>query len=203
MMTSRSEYRLLLRQDNADERLCEIGRGVGLLDDARYKAYLDKSAEVHAEIERCCKTFIKPSEELERILEENGTSPAPNGAKLADLIKRPQLSYETLAPVDQTRKEISPRAAESAITELRYEGYVRRERAEAEKFAKIDNRLLPQDIDYQQLSGLRREARQKLNRLKTMTLGQAARISGVSPADITALVIYLQTRRNEDCDDGN
>ncbi len=203
MMTSRSEYRLLLRQDNADERLCEIGRSVGLLDDARYQAFLEKSAEVHAEIERCRKTFIKPSEELNRILEENGTSPAPNGANLADLIKRPQLSYEALAPVDLTRKDISKRAAESAVTELRYEGYVRRERSEAEKFAKIDSRRLPQDIDYGQLSGLRLEARQKLNRIKPMTLGQASRISGVSPADITALVIYLQTRRNEACDDEN
>ena len=194
MMTSRSEFRLLLRQDNADERLCGIGRAAGLLDDARYKAYIEKKEAVEREIYRCRHTFIKPSPELDAILEAAGTTPAEKGAMLSDLLKRPQLGYNELAPVDPTRPEISSAAAESAVVEIKYEGYVRRERDDAGRMRRLEEKKLPDDIDYNSLAGLRLEARQKLSAMRPATLGQASRISGVSPADVTALTIYLGMR---------
>ena len=197
MMTSRSEYRLLLRQDNADERLCGIGRQAGLLDDRRYGIYLKKKEAVDAETARCRKTFIKPSPELDAILSGAGTAPAPRGAMLSDLLKRPQITYESLAPVDPTRPDIPENAVESAVIELKYEGYVARERLEAAKMARLEAKILPDDIDYPSLSGLRLEARQKLDKIRPRTLGQASRVSGVSPADISALLIWLETRKKD------
>ncbi|MFA6948868.1 MAG: FAD-dependent oxidoreductase, partial [Eubacteriales bacterium] len=191
VMTSRSEYRLLLRQDNADERLCDIGRRVGLLDDIRYAAYTAKRTGVEREIARIGATYIKPSQKLEEILENAGTAPAPQGARLAELIRRPQLSYEILAPVDTTREPLARKVCECAETEIKYEGYVKRQKADAERMRRMDDRRLSPDLDYSSMSGLRLEARQKLESARPLTLGAASRISGVSPADITALIIHL------------
>ena len=191
IMTSRSEYRLLLRQDNADARLTPYGHRVGLVDDARFAAFLEKQAAIDAEVERITKTNIPPSGAVNDLLVQNGSTPITTGTKLGDLVRRPELSYDLLAPVDPTRPSL-PRAVRfSAEVRVKYDGYIRRELAEVKKMQKLEEKLLPPDIDYAAIGGLRLEARQKLNKIRPRSLGQAMRISGVSPADISVLMIRL------------
>ena len=191
IMTSRSEYRLLLRQDNADARLTPYGHRVGLVDDMRYAAFLEKQAAIDAEVERITKTNIPPSDAVNALLVQSGSAPIATGTKLGDLVRRPELSYDLLAPVDPTRPSL-PRAVRfSAEVRVKYDGYIRRELAEVKKLQKLEEKLLPPDIDYAAIGGLRLEARQKLNKIRPRSLGQAMRISGVSPADISVLMIRL------------
>jgi len=195
MMTSRSEYRLLLRQDNADTRLTTTGYRLGLISEERYNRYLDKQKAIEAEVERANRTTISPSEALNKILEENGTTPITTGVKLADLLRRPQINYNVLTAVDTKRPELPLEIISCAEVIVKYDGYIKRQLAEVAKFAKTEAIKLPADLDYDTLKGLRIEARQKLNKIKPENIGQASRISGVSPADITVLLIYCQQNK--------
>jgi len=203
MMTSRSEYRLLLRQDNADFRLTPIGYKLGLINEERYEAYLEKQKLINEEVERALKTTISPTDLLNEILEQNGTTPVTTGIKLADLLRRPQLNYSILAPVDKTRKELPIAIMNCAEVIIKYDGYIKRQLAEVQKFAKTEAIKLPGNLDYSEIKGLRIEARQKLNQIKPENIGQASRISGVSPADITVLLIYCQQNRRQNEVDKN
>ena len=194
MMTSRSEYRLVLRQDNADERLSPLGYEIGLLSEAEYNDFLERKAQKEAEIERLNTTVLGPSKELNELLESLGTAPLKTGASLAELVKRPQLSYGLLAPFDKERKELPLEIREKVQTELKYEGYIKRQEAAILEAKRLESKLLPDDIDYTTLKGLRLEAREKLNKIKPKNVGQASRISGVTPADISVLLIYLQIK---------
>ena len=195
MMTSRSEYRLLHRQDNADERLSAIGRRIGLVSEERYQAVLAKYAAVEAEMARLERTHLGPSPALDALLAEKGSAPAPGGVSLADLIRRPQLGYDELTPFDPERPAL-PRAVRRQVEiRLKYAGYIRRQLRQVEEFSKMEDRPLPADIDYDAIPGLRREAREKLKKLRPESFGRASRISGVSPADITVLMIYVESRR--------
>ena len=192
IMTSRSEYRLLLRQDNADLRLCETGHRVGLLSDVRYAAYLQKKGQTEAEMKRAAATIIPPAPEVNALLAAYGSAPLLTGAKLADLLRRPELDYEKLAPIDPTRPaDLRPGVLVTAQMQIKYEGYIRREIAEAKRHQKLENMLIPPTIDYKKLTGIRIEAMQKLDAIRPRSIGQAARISGVSPSDISVLLIYL------------
>ncbi|MBE6642990.1 MAG: tRNA uridine-5-carboxymethylaminomethyl(34) synthesis enzyme MnmG [Ruminococcaceae bacterium] len=195
MMTSRSEYRLLLRQDNADTRLTTTGYRLGLISEERYNRYLDKQKAIEAEVERANRTTISPSEALNKILEENGTTPITTGVKLADLLRRPQINYNVLTAVDTKRPELPLEIISCAEVIVKYDGYIKRQLSEVAKFAKTEAIKLPADLDYDTLKGLRIEARQKLNKIKPENIGQASRISGVSPADITVLLIYCQQNK--------
>jgi len=192
VMTSRSEYRLLLRQDNAAERLTPLGYRVGLISEERWAAHQEKMALIRQEIARCEKTVISPREPLNSLLRQYETAEVSTGIRLADLIRRPQLDYEKLAPVDPDRPALPADVIESVEVALKYEGYIKREMAEAQRFRKLENRLLPDDIDYNAIQGIRIEARQKLSAIRPRSLGQASRISGVSPADISVLLIWLE-----------
>ncbi len=195
MMTSRSEYRLLHRQDNADERLCGIGLRIGLISRERYDAVQEKYAAVKHEIKRLEKTHIAPSEELNAYLAANGTAAVTSGVSLAELIRRPQLSYEGLAPFDPERSELPRQVRYEAEINLKYEGYIKRQLKQVEDFAGMESRLLPDDIDYDEVTGLRIEAREKLKKIRPQSFGQASRISGVSPADISVLMVWMEGRR--------
>ena len=195
MMTSRSEYRLLHRQDNADKRLCGIGLRIGLISQERYDSVQEKYAEVEREIKRLEKTHIAPSAELNAYLEDNGTAAVVSGASLADLIRRPQLSYEGLRPFDPERPALPRPVWYQAEISLKYEGYIKRQLKQVEDFAGMENRLLPDDIDYDDVTGLRLEAREKLKKIRPHSFGQASRISGVSPADISVLMVWMEGRR--------
>ncbi len=202
IMTSRSEYRLLLRQDNADLRLCEIGHRVGLLSSVRYEAYLQKKAQTEAEISRAGKTVIPPSAVVNACLEANGSAPISVGVKLADLLRRPELDYDKLAPIDPTRPDdYRPGVLVTAQMQIKYEGYIRREIAEAKRNEKLENKLIPPTVDYKKMTGLRIEAAQKLDAIRPRSIGQAARISGVNPADISVLLIWLSGRRGPSADE--
>ena len=192
MMTSRAEYRLLLRQDNADLRLTEIGHEIGLISDARYKKFLKKKEKIEEEIERVKKTTIKPTDKVNKFLEKCGTSIISNGLKLADLLRRSELSYENLKEIDENRPELSDEIAQEVEIQVKYEGYIKLQEEQVKKFKKLEEKLLPNNIDYSEIKGLRLEARQKLNKIKPNSVGQASRISGVSPADISVLLIYLE-----------
>ena len=195
MMTSRAEYRLLLRQDNADLRLTEIGHDIGLISDERYEKFLLKKEQIEKEIERLRTTNIKPTEKNNKFLVEHGTSIITAGTKLADLLKRTELNYETLKEIDKDRPEIDRQVAEEAEIMIKYEGYIEMQKKQVEGFKKLEKKLLPEDIDYSKIKGIRLEARQKLNKLKPYSVGQASRISGVSPADISVLLIYLEQQK--------
>ena len=192
MMTSRAEYRLLLRQDNADLRLTEIGHEIGLISNERYNKFLKKKEEIIEEVDRIKKTVIKPTEEVNEFLEKNNTSKITNGVKLADLLKRSELTYKKLAEIDKNRPELSDEVQEEAEIQIKYEGYIKLQEEQVEKFKKLEEKILPQDIEYSKIKGLRLEARQKLDKIKPNSVGQASRISGVSPADISVLLIYLE-----------
>ena len=197
MMTSRSEYRLVLRQDNADERLTPLGRELGLISDRRWEKFQRKQEQKQAELKRVQKTTLPPSQELNHILVSRGTSPLTTGAKLADLLKRPQITYEDLAPVDKDRPPYSTAVFEAVEIELKYEGYIKRQRADIEEARRLERKRLPQDVDYSAIQGLRLEAGEKLNKVKPENIGQAGRISGVSPADISVLLIWLASKERE------
>ena len=197
MMTSRSEYRLVLRQDNADERLTPLGRELGLISDRRWEKFQRKQEQKQAELKRVQKTTLPPSQELNDILVSRGTSPLTTGAKLADLLKRPQITYEDLAPVDTDRPQYSTAIFEAVEIELKYEGYIKRQRADIEEARRLERKRLPQDVDYSAIQGLRLEAGEKLNKVKPENIGQAGRISGVSPADISVLLIWLASKERE------
>ena len=191
MMTSRSEYRLILRQDNADERLTPIGRKIGLISDERYSKFLKKQELKSEEMKRIRSTVIPPSDKVNNILVSRETSPIATGAKLVDLIKRPQLSYEVLTEIDEGRPDIDPNIFEQIEIEVKYEGYIKKQLAQVEQMHRMEKKLLPHDLDYKTITGLRLEAQEKLNKVRPDNLGQASRISGVSPADISVLVIWL------------
>ena len=197
MMTSRSEYRLVLRQDNADERLTPLGRELGLISDRRWEKFQRKQEQKQAELKRVQKTTLPPSQELNHILVSRGTSPLTTGAKLADLLKRPQITYEDLTPVDKERPQYSTAVFEAVEIELKYEGYIKRQRADIEEARRLERKRLPQDVDYSAIQGLRLEAGEKLNKVKPENIGQAGRISGVSPADISVLLIWLASKERE------
>lgn len=192
MMTSRAEYRLLLRQDNADLRLTEIGHEVGLISEERYQNLLDKKDKIEKEKERIRSTTIKPTENVNKFLEKYGTSRISNGVKLADLLKRSELSYKILQEIDEERPYLTEEVAEEVEIQIKYEGYIKLQEEQVEKFKKLEKKFLPEEIDYSKIKGLRLEARQKLNKIKPNSVGQASRISGVSPADISVLLIYLE-----------
>jgi tRNA uridine 5-carboxymethylaminomethyl modification enzyme len=191
VMTSRSEYRLLLRQDNADERLTDIGREVGLISEERYAAYLEKKRLTEEEIARCGRTVMPPSELVNSFLKAHSSSEITTGVKLSDLIRRPELDYESLGEIDAARPTLPKSVKTSVEINVKYEGYIERQRREVERSAKLEGRLIPADIDYTKIYGLRTEAVEKLSELRPLNLGQASRISGVSPADISVLMIRL------------
>lgn len=195
MMTSRSEYRLLHRQDNADKRLSAVGLKIGLVSPERHQAVLDKYAMVDKELARLEKTHLAPSERLNAYLLARGTAPLSSGISLAELIRRPQLGYECLAPFDPDRPELPRPVWYAAEISLKYEGYIKRQLKQVEEFARMEKKLLPDDIDYDAVTGLRLEAREKLKKIRPHSFGQASRISGVSPADISVLMIWMEGRR--------
>ncbi len=197
MMTSRAEYRLLLRQDNADLRLTEIGHRVGLISDERYERFIEKKNNIEKEIKRLKSTTIKPTTQVNNLLEKCNTSPLTTGTKLSELVKRTELSYETLKEIDENRPELTEQEKEEVEIQVKYEGYIKMQESQVEKFKKMEKKILPQDIDYENIKGISLEGRQKLNKFKPYSVGQASRISGVSPADISVLLIYLQTRKGE------
>ena len=195
MMTSRAEYRLLLRQDNADLRLSEIGHEIGLIDDERYEAVLRKKEEIGKEICRLEHTTVGGTEKVQKFLETHGSTLLKNGITLAELVKRPELSYEAVGEIDPDRPALSPQVCEQVDINLKYEGYIKRQENQVKQFKKLEGKKLPQELDYMQIKGLRKEAMQKLDQLKPVNIGQASRISGVSPADISVLLVYLEQLR--------
>ena len=197
MMTSRSEYRLILRQDNADERLTPIGREVGLVDDGRWNRFCYRQEQKKAERARLHDTILPPTAELNAVLEQNGTTPIVTGIRLEDLLKRPQITYATLKTLGVDDPELDPLVREQVEVEVKYEGYVRRQLADIEEMRRLENRLLPSDVDFTAINGLRLEAQEKLQRIRPRSIGQASRISGVSPADVSVLIVWLASRGGE------
>ena len=196
MMTSRAEYRLLLRQDNADLRLTEIGHNVGLINEERFDKFQNKKFNIEKEIKRLKELTVKPSEEVNQVLRENNTTELSTGTKMAELLKRTELNYNKLEPIDKDRPNLSYQEKQEVEIQIKYEGYIRMQEAQVEKFKKLESKILQENIDYEQIKGISLEGRQKLNKFKPHSIGQASRISGVSPADISVLLIYLQ-QRNE------
>ena len=192
MMTSRAEFRLLLRQDNADQRLTPIGHEIGLISDERYEALREKERLIAEEIERVHTVTMGPSEAVLAVLERHNTALIKNGARLSDLIKRPQLTYDALAEIDPGRPELPADVREQVNIQIKYAGYIAQQNNQVEQFKKLEGRLLPLDLDYETIQGLRLEARQKLNQVRPENLGQASRITGVSPADISVLLIFME-----------
>ena len=191
MMTSRSEYRLLLRQDNADLRLTDIGREIGLVGDEKYARFVHKREQIEAERRRVLATSVPLTDELQALLVSRETSPLKSGVKLEELLKRPQLDYACLAPFDPTRPDYPPEVFEQVEIELKYEGYIKRQQAQIREMRRLESKQIPEDICYDTIDGLRLEAREKLGKIRPQNVGQASRISGVSPADVSVLLIYL------------
>ena len=202
MMTSRSEYRLVLRQDNADARLAAIGHRIGLVSDARLRAVEEKYEAVAREIRRLEHTGAAGTPSLNALLAEKGTAAVDSGCRLIDLLRRPQLTYDDLAAFDPERPDLPPAVREQVEISVKYEGYIQRQLRQAAEFEKLERRALPEDMDYSAIQGLRLEAREKLSDVRPLNLGQAGRISGVSPADVAALMIWLQTHTKEETDNG-
>lgn len=191
MMTSRSEYRLLLRQDNADERLMPIGHKLGLVSEEIYSEFLKREEQKRKEIKRLNSVFLAPGEEINALLESAGTAPLTTGIRMSELIKRPQVSYDMLAPFDKERPPLSRSVREKVEVEIKYEGYIARQRAQVNEMLRLEGKKIPENIDYNDVYGLRLEAREKLDKVRPADIGQASRISGVSPADVSVLLIYL------------
>ena len=196
MMTSRAEYRLLLRQDNADLRLTEIGHDIGLISDERYKKFTEKRDAIMKEIDRLKNTIIKPTEKVNKFLSKNNSSQINAGVRLSELLKRTELNYKLLAEIDETREELPKDIKEEVEIMVKYEGYIKMQEEQVIGFKKLEKKLLPEDINYDDIKGIRIEARQKLNKFKPHSIGQASRISGVSPADISVLLVYLEQLKN-------
>jgi len=192
MMTSRAEYRLLLRQDNADLRLTEIGHEIGLISDERYNRFLEKKQSIEKEIKRVNGVNIAPSEKANDLLTSLGTAELSTGAKLSELIRRPELTYDLLAPIDEARPELSDEVREQVNIQIKYDGYIKRQLKQVEQFKKLEEKKIPEDINYDEVMGLRIEARQKLAAVRPVSIGQASRISGVSPADVNMLLVHLE-----------
>lgn len=197
MMTSRSEYRLVLRQDNADERLTPIGRKIGLITDGRYKKFEENQKLKQEEIKRIKSTVVAPSEELNKVLVSRETSPIKTGVKISDLLKRPQVTYDDLTDFDKTRPEIDKSIFEKVQIEIKYEGYINRQNNQIKELRRLEEKILPEDIDYKEIKGLRLEAVEKLKKISPKNIGQASRISGVSPADISVLIIWLASKKRK------
>ncbi len=195
MMTSRSEYRLLLRQDNADLRLTPKGREIGLISEERYEQFLNKKAMVEAEIARVEKKVVAPSKKTDEFFERYGSAPITTGVKLGELVRRPELSYELLSELDPDRPELPDSVAEQVYIQIKYEGYIKKQIQQVEQYKKLEQRLIPDNTDYDKIDGLRLEARQKLSKIRPKSIGQASRITGVSPADMNVLLIYLQMNK--------
>ena len=195
MMTSRSEYRLVLRQDNADERLTPLGYRLGLISEERYDRFLEKQELKKRELERLKSTVISPTDQVNNILVSRETSEITTGVRLIELLKRPQLDYKALAPIDSERPDLDPNIFEQVEIEIKYEGYIQKQKKHVEQTRRLEERRLPADFDYTQIKGLRLEAQEKLNKIKPLNIGQASRISGVSPADISVLLIWLAQRK--------
>ena len=195
MMTSRAEYRLLLRQDNADLRLTKKGYEVGLISEERYQALLRKEKEIEEEIKRVEHMNIGANEKVQAFLEKHGSTPLKSGTTLGELIRRPELSYEELAEIDENRPELRADVQEQVNIEIKYEGYIQRQKRQVEQFKKLETKKIPKDIDYDDVYSLRLEAKQKLKEYEPTSIGQASRISGVSPADISVLLVYLESHR--------
>lgn len=198
MMTSRSEYRLILRQDNAPERLTEIGHSVGLISEERYSCFLDMKSKVDAEIERIRNATIHKSDALNEMLTAKGTSPLDRGARFVDLLKRPQIGYNDIKPFDGHAPNLPPDIVNKIEINVKYEGYIKTQLEQIEQMRKLESRLLPTDVDYREVKGLRLEAQEKLNKHKPLNIGQAGRISGVNPADVSVLLIWLAGRNRND-----
>ena len=195
MMTSRAEYRLLLRQDNADLRLTEIGHEIGLISDERYNRFLIKKSNIEKEVERLKRTVVKPTEKVNQFLKLHGTTEITNGYKMSELLKRTELRYSDLVEIDENRPELDEAEKEEVEIQVKYEGYIKMEEEQVAKFKKLETKKLPENIDYFSINGLCLEARQKLDKIRPNSIGQASRISGVSPADINVLLIYLQINK--------
>ena len=198
MMTSRAEYRLLLRQDNADLRLTEIGHEIGLITEERYKKFLEKRKNIENEIQRLRDTVVKPVEEVNKFLREHQTTQLSTGTKMSELLKRTELTYKDLEIIDKNRPILTMQEQEEVEIQIKYEGYIKMQEAQVEKFKKLEKKLLPENINYEKINGISLEGRQKLNKTKPRSIGQASRISGVSPADISVLLVYLQQRNSEE-----
>ena len=194
MMTSRAEYRLLLRQDNADLRLTKIGREVGLIDEERYQDLLDKEKMIEEETARVSRVNIGTSDQVQELLRSYGSTPLSSGTTLAELIRRPELSYEKLEPIDKERPDIPISVKEQVNINIKYDGYIKRQMRQVEQFKKLENKKIPEDINYDEIQSLRIEAKQKLDQIRPASIGQASRISGVSPADISVLLVYLGSK---------
>ncbi len=192
MMTSRAEYRLLLRQDNADLRLTKIGYEIGLIAKERFQRFEKKKEAIEKEIKRLKETIVKPNESVNQFLKKYGTSELSTGTKMSELIKRTELTYEKLADIDTNRPTLSQQEKQEVEIQMKYEGYIKMQEAQVEKFKKLETKILPEEIDYEKVKGISLEGRQKLNRFRPHSIGQASRISGVSPADIAVLLVYLQ-----------
>ena len=197
MMTSRAEYRLLLRQDNADLRLTPIGYRVGLISEKRYNEFKNKKEMIEEEINRLKKTTIKPTDEVNQLLGKFNSSSIDTGVKLADLLKRTEITYEILQPIDIKREDLPNEVKEEVEIQIKYEGYIKLQEEQVEKFKKLENKVIPEKIRYDEIKGLRLEARQKLDKVKPISVGQASRISGVSPADISVLLVYLEQMKGK------
>ena len=199
IMTSRSEYRLLHRQDNADQRLTHIGAKIGLVSAERLAQVEEKYEAVRREVSRLESNGVPGSAELNAMLEEKGTTPVANSTRLADLLRRPQVSYEDIAPFDPDRPQLPASVTEEVEIQVKYAGYLARQEKQVQEFKKEESRRLPENIDYTTIVGLRLEAQEKLQQIRPMSIGQAGRISGVSPADIAVLLIYLEQMHNAKC----
>ena len=195
MMTSRAEYRLLLRQDNADLRLTEKGHEIGLISDERYEKFLEKKRKIEEEKSRLEKTIVKPTKEVNEFLKEHGTAELTTGSKLSEILKRTEISYASLETIDKDRPKLPEQVREEVEIQVKYDGYIKLQEAQVEKFKKMEKKLIPDNINYDEINGICLEARQKLKKHKPHSIGQASRISGVSPADISVLLVYLQTKR--------
>lgn len=195
MMTSRAEYRLLLRQDNADLRLTEIGHNVGLISDERYNNFINKKQNIEKEIERLSNVIIKPTKDVNEFLDKYNSSNIKAGVKLSELLKRTELNYEKLKEIDFSRPELTYAESQEVEIQVKYEGYIKMQEEQVNKFKKLENKRLSDEINYSEIKGLRIEAQQKLNKIKPLSIGQASRISGVSPADVSVLLIYLEQQK--------
>ena len=186
-----------MRQDNADLRLTKIGHEVGLISDERYEKFLEKKKQIEEEIERIRKTNVKPNDKVNDFLRKNNSSILTNGTKLIDLLKRSEISYEKLGEIDENRPKLPEEVKNEVEIQIKYEGYIKLQEEQVEKFKKLEYKILPKDTNYEQIKGLRLEARQKLNKIRPNSVGQASRISGVSPADISVLLIYLEQLKGD------